>query len=401
MNDKYISIPKLAELLGVTRQAIQKRLVGKINSGEVKVKTEGNTYLIEISTLPEEIREDIKDIKHEGKRIAEKLLSKSDGDLNIEKELWSAADKLRGNVDSSNYKHIVLGLIFLKYVSDAYYHIKEDLTEKLSDVKGEYYIGNEKTREKVIDDPDQYKKERAFYIPENARWEYLQSKAAMSDIAKHIDDAMDSIEEANPQQLTGVLPKEYVRSNVDHHTLGELVNIFSKIDFSGDVKKEKDTLGRVYEYFLGQFADSEGKRGGEFYTPRSLVKLLTEVLEPYENSRVLDPACGSGGMFVQSSKFLQEHHKDPTKIAIYGQENNQTTLRLCKMNLAIRGVFGDIQLGNTYYDDKFPNLKFDFVLANPPFNAEWNPERLSDKDPRINYGMPPKGNANFLWIQHF
>src|SRR3989338_6365946 len=336
-----------------------------------------------------------------GKERAQKLMDNTDKDLYFEKELWSAADKLRGNIDASDYKYIVLGLIFLKYVSDAYYNTKTKLLTKLSDVKGTYYVGNEEARKSVVEDPNRYRGEGVFFIPEKARWEYLRSKAGHPDLAKYIDDAMDAIEKDNPRQLEGVLPKNYVRIPLESHILGELINIFSRIDFDEDEKKERDILGRVYEYFLGQFASSEGKRGGEFYTPRPIVKLLVEILEPYENSRVLDPAAGSGGMFVQSSKFLQEHHKDPSKIAIYGQESNPTTLKLCNMNLAIRGYFGRIERGNTYYDDKFPELKVEFCLANPPFNAEWEPERLSDKDPRIVYGTPPKGSANFMWIQHF
>lgn len=401
MDKEYISLPKLAELLGVSRQAIQKKLVGKINAGVVKVKTEGNTYFIEIATLPEDLKLRLKNLPEMGKERAQKLMDNTDKDLHFEKELWSAADKLRGNIDASDYKYIVLGLIFLKYVSDAYYNTKAKLLTKLSDVKGTYYVGNEEKRKSAVEDPYQYRGEGVFFIPEKARWEYLRSKAGHPDIAKFIDEAMEEIEKENPKQLSGVLPKNYIRTPLEPHILGELVNIFSKIDFSEDEKKERDILGRVYEYFLGQFASSEGKRGGEFYTPRPIVKLLVEILEPYENSRVLDPCCGSGGMFVQSSNFLKEHHRDSTKIAIFGQESNPTTLKLCKMNLAIRGVFGNIQLGNTYYDDKFPDTKVDFLLANPPFNAEWNPERLSEKDPRITYGIPPKGNANFLWIQHF
>jgi len=221
------------------------------------------------------------------------------------------------------------------------------------------------------------------------------------EIALYIDEAMELVEEANIKQLKGVLPQVFIQTPVEHHILGELVNIFSRITFDHDVDKEKDILGRVYEYFLGQFADAEGKRGGEFFTPRSIVRLLVEILEPYENSRVLDPACGSGGMFVQSSSFLKEHNKDPLRISIFGQESNPTTLRLAKMNLAIRGIFGQIELGNTYYDDKFPNLQAEFVLANPPFNAEWEPGRLSDSNPRIKYGIPPSGSANFMWVQHF
>lgn len=396
-DEKYISMPDLARTLGVTHQAVQKQLKGKITAGDVKVVSEGNKYLIEINTLPQEL----KDRLTKAKREAIQKVINPKKDIHFEKELWSAADKLRGNVDASEYKHIVLGLIFLKYISDSYYYRREELEIMVSD-KGnkEYFIPNEEARSLVLGDKDMYRSKGIFYIPEKARWQYLRNKAALPEIAKYIDDAMDAIEEENPQ-LLGVLPKNYVRTNLDSNILGELVNIFSRIDFGDNEKREKDYLGRIYEYFLGQFADAEGKRGGEFFTPRPIVKLLVEILEPFENSRVLDPAAGSGGMFVQSGKFLQEHHKDPTKIAIYGQESNQTTLKLCKMNLAIRGVFGNIMLGNSYYDDKFPDIKADFVLANPPFNAEWDPKRLSDNDPRIKYGTPPSGNANFMWIQHF
>lgn len=329
-------------------------------------------------------------------------MKKPQKDLNFEKDLWSAADKLRGNIDASEYKYIVLGLIFLKYVSDAFYQQREKLKIHLADpADKKHYLSDPKAREIMLENKETYKSEGIFYIPEVARWEFLRSKAALPDIAKYIEEAMEAIEKANPEQLTNVLPKNFVRIPLEHYVIGELVNIFSRIEFNQEEEKEKDMLGRVYEYFLGQFASAEGKRGGEFFTPRPLVKLLIEILEPFENSRVLDPACGSGGMFVQASNFLKEHHKDPNRIAIYGQESNDTTLRLCKMNLAIRGVFGDIQFGNTYYEDRFPDLRADFALANPPFNAEWDPDRLSDKDPRIVYGTPPSGNANFMWIQHF
>jgi type I restriction enzyme M protein len=330
------------------------------------------------------------------------LVQKPQKDLNFEKDLWAAADKLRGNIDPSEYKYIVLGLIFLKYVSDSFYQQREKLQKWLSDpTNKKYYIPNEKSREKMLEDREMYKRKSVFYIPEVARWEFLRSKASLSNIAKYIEEAMEAIEKENPDQLANVLPKNFVRIPLEHYVIGELVNIFSRIEFNQDEEKEKDMLGRVYEYFLGQFASAEGKRGGEFFTPRPLVKLLIEILEPFENSRVLDPACGSGGMFVQASNFLKEHHKDQNRIAIYGQESNDTTLRLCKMNLAIRGVFGKIEFGNSYYEDKFPDLRADFALANPPFNAEWDPDRISDKDPRIVYGTPPSGNANFMWIQHF
>jgi len=396
----FISINDLARILGVSRQTVLKQLQGKINSGEIEARTEGKKYLIKYFTLPQEIKTRVEKSQIEVSKKAQGLVP-TQKDNHFEKELWAAADRLRGNIDSSDYKHVVLGLLFLKYISDSFYQFREKLQKDLNDPKSKYYVPNKEAQVKMLEDKDLYKSEGTFYIPETARWEFLRSKAGLPDIAKYIDEAMEAIENENPQQLAGVLPKNYVRVPLESHILGELVNIFSRIDFGGDDKKEKDVLGIIYEYFLGRFADAEGKRGGEFYTPRPLVKLLVEVLEPFENSRVLDPAAGSGGMFVQSSKFLQEHHKDPTKIAIYGQESNQTTLRLCKMNLAIRGVFSQIELGNSYYDDKFPELKADFCLANPPFNAEWDPGRLSEKDPRLVYGIAPKGNANFMWIQHF
>ncbi len=397
--EKYISTSDLARILDVTRQAIQKMLK---DEPDIKIKKVGSSFLYEIESLPEEIK---KRIKKEQKKAVEKALKLGESpqkDINFEKELWSAADRLRGNVDVSEYKHIVLGLLFLKYVSDAYYHRRKELADKVSDKNNkEYYIEDIKLRDSVIEDRDQYKAKGVFYIPKKARWEYLQDHATKSEIGKHIDEAMEAIEEENPKQLKGVLPKIYTRISLEPYIIGELVNIFSKIKFDHDIDKEKDLLGRVYEYFLGQFASAEGKRGGEFYTPRSLVRLLVEVLSPYENARVFDPACGSGGMFVQSSEFLRMHYQDQGKISFYGQESNQTTWRLCRMNLAIRGIFGDIQLGNSYYDDKFPDLRADFLLTNPPFNAEWDPGRLSDKDPRIKYGISPSGNANFMWIQHF
>lgn len=400
MDEEFISILDISRMLGISKQAVNKQLRGKINAGDIEVKTEGKKDLIKYSTLPQEFKDKIEQSKKKAVTQAKELVKKPQQDLHFANELWAAADRLRGNIDPSEYKHVVLGLIFLKHISDAFYQRREKLRRWMEDKQSKYYIPNPEAREKMLEDRDMYRKEAIFYIPEKARWEFLRSKASLSDIAQNIDDAMEAIENENTD-LQGVLPKNYVRIPLESHILGELINIFSRIDFGNDANREKDMLGRVYEYFLGQFADAEGKRGGEFFTPRPIVKLLVEVLEPYENSRVLDPCAGSGGMFVQSNKFLQDHHKDPTKIAIYGQESNQTTLRLCKMNLAIRGVFGHIEFGNSYYDDKFPDLKTEFLLANPPFNAEWDPDRLPDKDPRLVYGMPPKGSANFMWIQHF
>jgi len=390
----YLKTSDLARLLGVTRQAAQ-QLMEKLETEGAELVNIGQSKAIAKSDLPPEVRERIKS----GQAVAtEKAIevAKSGSDLGIEKELWSAADKMRGSIDPSEYKHIVLGLLFLKYISDSFYQRREELAKELKNsVK-------EDTLRVILEDKDQYTAQGAFYVPEKARWEYLQSKATQGGLAVVIDQAMTILEGENPAQLEGALFKEFTRTNLDDHTLEELINIFSRIKFDHQGRDQiQDKLGRIYEYFLGQFADSEGRRGGEFYTPRSLVRLLVEVLSPYENARVLDPACGSGGMFVQSSAFLHDHHKDSMKLAIYGQESNQTTLRLCKMNLALRGIFGDIKLGNSYYDDKFSDLKADFVLANPPFNSDWNPDRLPEGDSRIQYGKPPASNANFMWIQHF
>jgi len=395
--DNYISTADLARILGVTRQAIQKQLKDVPN---VKIKKVGSSFLYEIDSLPEDMKEKIKKAQKEAAEQVLSLSQKPSKELEFEKELWKAADKLRGNVDPSEYKYIVLGLIFLKYVSDSFYQRKEELEKSTSDPKNALYIKDESARKYYIDSREPYRAKGIFYIPEKARWDYLQKHSMLPDIGKYIDDALEAIENEN-SSLKGILPKVYSRTHLESHTLAELINLFSKIKFNHDIDKEKDILGRVYEYFLGQFASAEGKRGGEFYTPRTIVRLLVEILEPYEGARIFDPACGSGGMFVQSGEFLRIHRQDPTKISFYGQESNPNTWRLCKMNLAIRGLTGQIEQGNSYYDDKFPDLRADFVLSNPPFNAEWDPQRLSDKDPRLKYGTPPASNANFMWIQHF
>lgn len=298
----------------------------------------------------------------------------------IQSHLWAAADKLRGNISSSDYKYVVLGLIFLKYVSDAF---------------GKQY-------QKAIDehydpeDHDYYLAENVFWVPKEARWEYLVANAKQPTIGVLVDDAMDAIERDNPT-LKGVLPKNYAREALDKRRLGELIDLFTNTNFKSN--NAKDLLGQVYEYFMGMFADSEGKHGGEFYTPRSIVKLLVEMLEPY-GGRVYDPACGSGGMFVWSEKFVEEHSGRKGDIAIYGQELNETTWRLGKMNMAIRGIDADLRRGDTFHDDKFPDLKADYIIANPPFNiSDWGQEHLQD-DIRWKYGLPPKGNANYAWVQH-
>jgi type I restriction enzyme M protein len=395
----YYTTKELANILGVTRQAIFK----KIKAGEIPAISRGRDYLIPKDKLPEEIKKLIEEKqKIETKRIL-KLSTNSFKDIDFEKELWKAADKLRGNLDPSDYKYIVLGLIFLKYVSDAFYQRRELLKELVSDPNNkEFFVPDENARQFIIEDKDQYKSAGVFYIPEKTRWEYLQKFSLTPDIGKKIDEAMEEIERENPV-LKDILPKIYAQTNLEPHVLSDLINIFSKIRFDHKTYEDKDVLGRVYEYFLGQFASSEGKRGGQFFTPRPIVKLLVEILEPFEGCRVFDPACGSGGMFIQSAKFLEIHKKDPSKISFYGQELNVNTWRLCMMNLAIRGITGDIRGGkNSLLDDQFPDLRADFVIANPEFNQSgWGADQIDPKDPRLKYGIPPDSNANFMWIQHF
>jgi type I restriction enzyme M protein len=306
----------------------------------------------------------------------------------LEKTLWATADKLRNNVDPANYKYTVLGLIFLKYISDAF----SELYDKLKTGKGEYENANP-------EDPDEYLANNVFYVPEQARWKFLQDRAKQPEIGKLIDTAMDEIEKIN-LNLKGVLPKEYANPELDKRLLGELVDLVSTIGFNVEGHSSKDLLGRVYEYFLGQFADAEGKRGGQFYTASCIVKLLVEMLEPFKG-RVYDGCCGSGGMFVQSEKFIESHGGNLGNLSIFGQESNNTTLRLCKMNLVIRGIDAKIELGDTFREDKHKGLKADFILANPPFNvSDWGGENLRD-DSLWKYGVPPTGNANYAWLQHF
>jgi type I restriction enzyme M protein len=403
VDDNLMSVPDMARVLGVARQSVQERIKRAIDTDvPVKYRKVGRGFLYDVGTLPDDMQKDLSSAREAAIEKVKQLKPKAGTDIDFEKELWSAADRLRGNIDASEYKHIVLGLLFLKYVSDAFNQRRDELRERISDSKDKEYVRDEKAREIILNDKDQYLGHGVAFVPEKARWEYLREFAMQDSIAKKIEQAMDELEAANPKQLQGVLPKDrYLRTTLEPHVLGELVNIFSRIRFDHNFDKEKDMLGRVYEYFIGQFASEEGKRGGEFYTPTSLVKLLVGILEPFENARIFDPACGSGGMFVQSSKFLEAHKQNPTHIALYGQESNPTTYKLCRMNLAIRGIYGDVQVGNSYYDDKFPQLRADFVLANPPFNAEWDPKRLPEKDARLIIGTPPSSNANFMWIQHF
>ncbi|HAI29876.1 MULTISPECIES: type I restriction-modification system subunit M [unclassified Thalassospira] len=306
-------------------------------------------------------------------------------DLGIEAELFKAADKLRGNMEPSDYKHVALGLIFLKHISD-------NFEAKRAELLADYPDGAE--------DPDEYAAENVFWVPKAGRWSHLQANAKKSDIGKLIDGAMIAIEKENPS-LKGVLPKEYARPGLNAVMLGELIDLISGITLQQGKDRSRDVLGRVYEYFLGQFAGSEGKRGGEFYTPRSVVRTMVEMLEPHKG-RVYDPCCGSGGMFVQSEKFIEAHEGRIGDIAIYGQESNYTTWRLAKMNLAVRGIDADIRWNSegSFHKDELRDLRFDYILANPPFNiSDWGGDKLRE-DGRWKFGIPPVGNANFAWLQH-
>ena len=310
------------------------------------------------------------------------------GNNELEKTLWAAADKLRSNMDAAEYRHILLGLIFLKYISDAFSGLHEELKTGVGEFEGA-----------DPEDADEYLAQNIFFVPEKARWQYLQDRAKQPEIGKLLDDAMDAIEKINPS-LKGMLPKIYADPELNKQRLGELIDLIGTIGFTQSGHQAKDLLGRVYEYFLGQFADAEGKKGGQFWTPQSIVKLLVSMLEPYQG-RVYDGCCGSGGMFVQSERFVEEHQGNIKDLSIYGQESNPTTLRLAKMNLAIRGIDAKIELGDTFLADKHKELKVDFILANPPFNvSDWSGEHLRD-DHRWKYGVPPVGNAKYAWLQHF
>jgi type I restriction enzyme M protein len=313
--------------------------------------------------------------------------------VGYEAQLWQMADALRGSMDAAEYKHVCLGLLFLKYISDAF---EERHTALLA----------EKAKGADPEDPDEYRARSIFWVPPEARWQHLKAQARQATVGQLVDDAMAGIERDNPA-LKGVLPKDYARPALDKQRLGQLIDLISNIKIGDEASRAKDVLGRVYEYFLSQFASAEGKKGGEFYTPRCVVKLLVEMLEPYRG-RVYDPCCGSSGMFVQSVEFIRAHAKGngnggkaKADISIYGQESNYTTWRLARMNLAIRGIdSGQIAQGDTFHNDRHPDLKADFILANPPFNiSDWGGERLQ-RDKRWQYGAPPAGNANFAWVQH-
>jgi type I restriction enzyme M protein len=332
-------------------------------------------------------------------------------DLPFAKELFEAADRLRGSVESAEYKHLVLGLLFLKYISDAFDRRRAWLDAATRDPENrDYHCVEEEDRLAILEDRDEYISENVFWVPEDARWEVqdergeivggLLAKASQTDIGEQIDKALDTLERENPEQLRGVLPKIYGRAAIEPTKLGALVGTIARIGFGDSDEAARDVLGRTYEYFIKAFARSEGHRGGEFYTPSSVTRLLVEMLQPYAG-RVLDPACGSGGLFIQSARFIEEHGGRARKVSLLGQELNQATWRICRMNLAIHGLGGDIKLGNSLLDDQFPGARADYVLANPPFNLKkWGAATVS-KDARWAYGAPPDGNANYAWIQHF
>jgi type I restriction enzyme M protein len=332
----------------------------------------------------------------EGHREGERMTTSTQGKkgsasnggatIGFEAKLWQMADALRHNMDAGEYKHVVLGLIFLKYISDAF----EAQHAKLEGERGEGASP---------EDPDEYRAVRIFWVPPDARWSHISAQAPQPTIGEIVDAAMVAIERENPS-LKGVLPKEYARPGLDKEALGSLIKLVSDIEVGTEAAKSQDILGRVYEYFLSRFASAEGKGAGQFYTPQHVVQLLVAMLAPYEG-RVYDPCCGSGGMFVQSEQFVEAHGGNIGKISVYGQESNYTTWRLAMMNLAIRGIDAQIAQGDTFHDDQHPDLRADYVLANPPFNAsDWRGDLLRE-DKRWKFGVPPANNANFAWVQHF
>ena len=369
-------------------------VTGRGRGGSVKLK---NARPAETSAAPQDAESSEEQAAPAPAREAPARRAKANGNgnganLGFEAEMFKTADKLRGNMEPSDYKHVALGLIFLKYISDAF------------EAKRAVLLAED---EAAAEDRDEYLADNVFWVPKDARWSFLQANARQPTIGKLIDDAMMVIE-ADNESLKGVLPKDYARPALNKVMLGELIDLISGIAMGEEADRAKDILGRVYEYFLGEFAGSEGKRGGEFYTPRSVVRVLVEMLEPFPDAergvegRVYDPCCGSGGMFVQSEKFVVEHGGRLGDIAIYGQESNYTTWRLAKMNLAVRGIDADIRWNNegSFHKDDLKDLRADFVLANPPFNiSDWGGERLRE-DARWKFGAPPVGNANFGWLQH-
>lgn len=315
-------------------------------------------------------------------------------ELSFENELWKAADKLRKKVEVHEYKYVVLGLIFLRYLSFVFEEKRKELSEKVARNYSEEF------KSKVYEDEDMYLADRILYVPEEARWDYIKINANQSNIGEILNNAIEVLEDKYPKQLKDVIPKVYTKINLDNYDLAYLINLFSSIDF-GDDHRGKDIFGRIYEYFLGKFAEAEGRKGGEFYTPRSLTQLIVEVLD-VKGGRIFDPACGSGGFFVSALEKLEKEGIDPVRLSIFGQESKEFVWKICKMNLAIRGAEGDIRMGDSYHDDKFFDLKADYVVSNPPFNdSGWGAGRVKSDHPRFKYGIPPDGNGNYAWIQHY
>ena len=329
----------------------------------------------------------------EYEKVRNRGLKMKEKDISFEDKLWKAADKLRKKVEVHEYKYVVLGLIFLRYLSFAFEEKKKEILEK----NAKDYP--EELKFHVSEDMDLYLANGTLYVPEPARWDYIKKHANQPNIGEILDKAVEILENTHPRQLKDVIPKVYTKINLDPHDLAYLIDLFSSIDF-GDDHRGKDIFGRIYEYFLGKFTEAEGKKGGKFYTPRCLTRLIVEVLDVKEG-RIFDPACGSGGFFVSALEKLEREGIDLFKLSIYGQESKEFVWKMCKMNLAIRGAEGDIRWGDSYHDDKFFDLRADYVVSNPPFNdSGWGADRAKN-DPRFKYGIPPDNNANFAWIQHY
>lgn len=333
--------------------------------------------------------------------VAQQELSEVDEkDIDFEGMLWKAADRLRKKVEVHEYKYVVLGLIFLRYLSFAFEQRRKELEKAFSDPASEEYISYEAFRKQALEDKDRYLKQGILYVPENARWDYLVKNATQPNIGEILDKAVEILEEAYPRQLKDAIPKIYTSINLDALDLAYLINLFSSIQIPLE-HKAKDTFGRIYEYFLGKFAEAEGKKGGEFYTPRSLTRLIVEVLD-VKGGRIFDPGCGSGGFFVSALEKMEREGFDRNTLTIYGQDSKPMPWKICKMNLALRGAEGDLRLGDSYHDDKFFDLRADYVISNPPFNdSGWGADRVTYDDPRFKYGVPPDNNGNFAWIQHY
>lgn len=334
------------------------------------------------------------------KVTAEERENMKERDINFENELWKAADKLRKKVEVHEYKYVVLGLIFLRYLSFAFEETREELEKAFSDKSNDKYISSEEFRKQALEDRDYYLASGVLYVPSKARWDYIVKNATQPNIGEILDIAVETLEEEYPKQLMDVIPKIYTSINLDALDLAYLINLFSSLEF-GDDHKGKDIFGRIYEYFLGKFAEAEGKKGGEFYTPRSLTRLIVEVLD-VKSGRIFDPACGSGGFFVFAMEKMETEGLDKNTLSINGQESKPMPWKICKMNLALRGAEGDIKMGDSYHDDKFLDLRADFVVSNPPFNdSGWGADRVKYDDPRFDYGTPPDNNGNFAWIQQY